>query len=42
MTLTDGSPVDFAHCLHCETRTWEESGAPLSLAGVLSKATKHR
>jgi hypothetical protein len=42
MTLTDGSPVDFAHCLQCEHRAWEQSGTPISLARVLTKATKPR
>jgi hypothetical protein len=42
MTLTDGSPVDFAHCLHCEHRAWEQAGTPITLAGVLTKATKPR
>lgn len=42
MTLTDGSPVEFAHCLHCEHREWEQAGKPLSLKRVLTKARKNR
>jgi hypothetical protein len=42
MTLTDGSPVDFAHCLSCEHRAWEQDGRPLSLRRVLTKARKVR
>jgi hypothetical protein len=42
MTLTDGSPVDFAHCLHCESRTWEQDGKALPLSRVLTKARKPR
>jgi ribosomal protein L37AE/L43A len=42
MTLTDGSPVDFAHCLNCEHRSWEQAGKALSLTRVLNKARKAR
>jgi formate dehydrogenase maturation protein FdhE len=42
MTLTDGSPVDFAHCQACESRTWEQDGRELTLPNVLTKARKPR
>jgi hypothetical protein len=42
MTLTDGSPVEFAHCLHCEHREWVQAGKPLTLRRVLNKARKNR
>jgi hypothetical protein len=42
MTLTDGSPVDFAHCLACEHRAWVQDGEVLELPTVLSKAHKQR
>jgi hypothetical protein len=40
MTLTDGSPVDFASCLRCERKTWTQGGSDLSVTDVLKKATK--
>ena len=43
MTLTDGSPVHFASCHHCENRWWLEggaSGAPLTFDHVIAKTRK--
>lgn len=31
MNLTDGSPVEFTSCHHCEHRTWAEQGSAQSL-----------
>lgn len=40
MTLTDGTPVEFASCQRCERRTWSESGSDLGIKDVLRKAQK--
>jgi hypothetical protein len=40
MNLTDGTPVNFTSCHRCEHRTWEHSGGPLTVDGVLSRARK--
>ncbi|MFL6139042.1 MAG: hypothetical protein ACJ74O_14760 [Frankiaceae bacterium] len=44
MTLTDGSPVQFTSCRHCEHRRWidggHDGGHVLPVDSVLSKATK--
>jgi hypothetical protein len=42
MTLTDGSQVEFAHCLACEHREWVQAGKSLTLRRVLNKARKNR
>jgi hypothetical protein len=42
MTLTDGSPVQFTSCRHCEYRAWTQAGQVLEVDSVLSKATKPR
>ncbi|BEP14661.1 hypothetical protein acdb102_29720 [Acidothermaceae bacterium B102] len=42
MTLTDGSPVQFTSCRHCEYRAWTQSGEVLQVDSVISKATKPR
>ena len=42
MTLTDGSPVQFTSCRHCEYRAWTQSGQVLEVDSVISKATKPR
>ncbi|MDQ3502746.1 MAG: hypothetical protein M3486_03865 [Actinomycetota bacterium] len=42
MTLTDGSPVDFASCHSCESRSWTQAGRRLDIATVLGKAQKHK
>ena len=42
MTLTDGSPVQFTSCRHCEYRAWTQSGEVLEVDSVISKATKPR
>jgi hypothetical protein len=40
MNLTDGTPVDFTSCHHCEHRTWEHAGSPLAVDSVLDRARK--
>ncbi len=40
MNLTDGTPVDFTSCHHCEHRTWEHRGVVLTRQGVLAHAQK--
>lgn len=42
MNLTDGSPVEFTSCHHCEHRTWAEqdSARALPVDRVLDKARK--
>jgi hypothetical protein len=42
MTLTDGTPVDFASCHTCERRSWSASGSALPLHSVLDHARKPR
>lgn len=42
MTLTDGSPVDFASCHSCDSRSWTQAGRRLDIATVLGKAQKHK
>lgn len=42
MTLTDGSPVDFASCHTCEHKSWLADGVALPLDTVLAKATKRK
>ena len=42
MTLTDGSPVDFASCHACETKSWRSGGRALDITTVLTKAQKHK
>jgi DNA-directed RNA polymerase subunit M/transcription elongation factor TFIIS len=42
MTLTDGSPVQFTSCRHCEYRAWTQAGLVLPVDLVISKATKPR
>ena len=42
MTLTDGSPVDFASCHSCERKTWTQGGRELDIGAVLGKAQKHK
>jgi formate dehydrogenase maturation protein FdhE len=42
MTLTDGTPVDFASCHACEWHGWTQQGTDLPLASVLAKATRAR
>lgn len=41
MNLTDGTPVDFTSCHHCEHRSWEHEGNLLTREGVLQKAQKN-
>jgi hypothetical protein len=41
MELTDGSQVDFTHCLECENRTWQQGDEVLSVEHVLSRARKN-
>ena len=42
MNLTDGSPVEFTSCHHCEHRTWAEQGSARALPvdRVLDKTRK--
>lgn len=40
MNLTDGTPVDFTSCHHCEHRTWENAGGEISMDGVLDRTRK--
>ncbi len=40
MNLTDGTPVDFTSCHHCEHRTWEHAGGQLAVDAVLERARK--
>jgi hypothetical protein len=40
MNLTDGTPVDFTSCHHCEHRTWEHAGGELAVDAVLERARK--
>ena len=42
MELTDGSQVDFTHCLECENRTWQAGDETLSVDHVLHRARKER
>jgi hypothetical protein len=42
MTLTDGTPVQFTSCRHCEHRHWTNEGEVLAVDSVLAKATKQR
>jgi transcription elongation factor Elf1 len=40
MTLTDGTPVDFASCHDCEHRHWTHEGSVLEFTDVIARATK--
>jgi hypothetical protein len=41
MSLTDGTPVDFTSCHHCEHRSWAHvGGGELAVAAVLEHARK--
>jgi hypothetical protein len=40
MNLTDGTPVDFTSCHHCEHRMWEHAGGELAVDAVLERARK--
>ena len=42
MELTDGSQVDFTHCLECEHRTWQHGDEVLSVDHVLTRAKRTR
>jgi len=42
MELTDGSEVDFTHCLECEHRSWQLGDEVLSVDHVLSRAKRTR
>jgi len=42
MELTDGSEVDFTHCLDCEHRSWHHGAEELSVDHVLSRAKRTR
>lgn len=40
MNLTDGTPVVFTSCHHCESRRWEHDGETLSVTDVLERTRK--
>jgi hypothetical protein len=40
MTLTDGTPVQFASCHECEHRSWSHEGARLDFGDVIARTTK--
>jgi hypothetical protein len=40
MNLTDGTPVDFTSCHHCEHRSWQHAGGALGVEAVLEHARK--
>jgi DNA-directed RNA polymerase subunit M/transcription elongation factor TFIIS len=42
MTLTDGTPVEFASCHDCEHRQWSHEGTPLGFAAVIERTTKRK
>jgi transcription elongation factor Elf1 len=42
MTLTDGTPVQFASCHECEHRHWSHEGETLHFADVINRATKQK
>ena len=42
MTLTDGTPVEFASCHDCEHRHWAHEGEILAFADVITRTTRSR
>lgn len=42
MTLTDGTPVQFASCHDCEHRHWTHDGTTLEFTDVIARATKQK
>ena len=40
MNLTDGTPVVFTSCHHCENRRWEHDGETLSVTDVIERTRK--
>jgi hypothetical protein len=38
--LTDGTPVLFTSCHHCEVRRWEHHGSEMSVQAVLDHTRK--
>ena len=40
MNLTDGTPVVFTSCHHCEERRWEHEGETLSVTDVIERTRK--
>jgi transcription elongation factor Elf1 len=40
MTLTDGTPVQFASCHDCEHRHWSHEGQVLEFTDVITKTTR--
>jgi hypothetical protein len=40
MSLTDGTPVEFTSCHHCEHRSWEHAGSELTVQSILDRARK--
>jgi DNA-directed RNA polymerase subunit M/transcription elongation factor TFIIS len=42
MTLTDGTPVQFASCHECEHRAWSHEGARLEFSDVIARTTRQK
>jgi DNA-directed RNA polymerase subunit M/transcription elongation factor TFIIS len=42
MTLTDGTPVQFASCHECEHRSWSHQGTEMQFTDVIARATKQK
>jgi hypothetical protein len=42
MTLTDGTPVQFASCHDCEHRQWVHEGRALEFSDVLARTAKNK
>jgi hypothetical protein len=42
LTLTDGTPVEFASCHDCEHRHWAHQGQVLAFSDVITRTTKLR
>jgi hypothetical protein len=42
MTLTDGTPVEFASCHDCEHRHWAHEGEVFAFADVITRTTRPR
>lgn len=40
MNLTDGTPVVFTSCHHCENRRWEHDGETLTVTDVIERTRK--
>ena len=42
MTLTDGTPVQFASCHECEHRSWSHDGGQMPFTDIITRATKQK